>query len=155
MDRNPDLLIYRAPVMVDAQRFAAASPGPHLAENRVPNFVYCGTYLGDILFLVLAFSLVRRDGHECTLTIIGQCGSRNRPAIMDHAMKHGLTPADVILTGSVDERTLEQSYKTATGLLMPLFKDDKSITRFPNKMGEYLAAGRPVITSAIGDLTNS
>src|SRR5947199_1691505 len=36
---------------------------------------------------------------------------------------------------------------------MPLWDDDRSITRLPNKMSEYLASGRPVVTSCVGDLT--
>ena len=36
----------------------------------------------------------------------------------------------------------------------PLGQDDRSLTRLPNKMGEYLASGRPVISCEIGDLTN-
>jgi len=33
-----------------------------------------------------------------------------------------------------------------------LFDDERSIARFPTKIGEYLAAARPVVTSSIGEV---
>src|SRR2546429_2660527 len=35
--------------------------------------------------------------------------------------------------------------RDATALLLPLWDDDRSRTRMPNKLGEYLASGKPVI----------
>ncbi len=106
------------------------------------------------IFLIRAFTLVRLAGHECKLTIIGECGERSGPAVLDYARQQGLSPEDIILIGCVDGRTLAGSCKAATALLMPLWNDDESVTRLPNKMGEYLASGRPVITCEIGDLTD-
>ena len=54
--------------------------------------------------------------------------------------------------GRVDDRTLEACYKSATALLIPLWNDDQSRTRMPNKLAEYLASGRPVVTSKVGDI---
>jgi glycosyltransferase involved in cell wall biosynthesis len=150
---HPDLLIHRVPVMVDARRFATVSPAANSTFTSLPTFVYCGTYLEDVFFLIRAFVIVRAAGYECRLKIIGPCGETSGRDMLDYAGAQGLCPIDVILTGCVDEQTLKASYKAAAALLMPLFNDDKSMTRLPNKMGEYLASGRPVITCKIGDLT--
>ena len=85
--------------------------------------------------------------------IIGECKERSAPAILDYVNQQSLLPAEVNLIGCVERDLLAGYCKGATALLMPLWKDDASITRLPNKMGEYLATGRPVITSEIGDLT--
>jgi glycosyltransferase involved in cell wall biosynthesis len=149
---NPFLAIHRLPSIVDTRRFAAASPLVDDKRPGVPNFVYCGTWHHDVYFLVRALARVRRSGYMCKLTIVGNYGP-DKDQISKHALENGLSTEDVVFTGCVDERTLEASYKGAVALLMPLWNDDQSATRLPNKMGEYLGSGRPVIGSRIGDLT--
>ena len=121
---NTDLLIHRLPVVVDAERFAGASPLTVSDSGKeVPNFVYCGTWPEDVLFLIRAFAFVRRKGYECKLTIIGQCGERNRALVFDCIRNEGLSAEDVTVAGVVDEGTLQSSYKSAVALLMPLHDD--------------------------------
>jgi glycosyltransferase involved in cell wall biosynthesis len=41
--------------------------------------------------------------------------------------------------------------REASGLFLPLWADEeRSVCRFPTKLGEYLATARPVITSSVG-----
>lgn len=150
---NPSLLIHRVPTIVDAQRFAHAPvTGP--SAERVATFVYCGTWLVDIFHVIRAFALVKPHGYACKLAIIGAYGESNAPAILGYAAAQGLPPEDILLTGYMDDSALESCYKSAAALLMPLWNDDRSLTRLPNKLGGYLASSRPLITSRIGDLTN-
>jgi glycosyltransferase involved in cell wall biosynthesis len=72
--------------------------------------------------------------------------------IRKYAREQGLAGGEIEFMGRVDDRTLEGCYKSATALLLPLWDDDKSRTRIPNKLAEYLAAGRPVVTCKVGDL---
>jgi glycosyltransferase involved in cell wall biosynthesis/peptidoglycan/xylan/chitin deacetylase (PgdA/CDA1 family) len=147
------LLIHRLPVLVDTQRFAAVSPMADGPDPRDPSFLYCGTWRKDVYFLIRAFSRVRQQGCRCKLKIVGGCVADSGREILQYAREKGLTSEDLVLAGTVDEATLQASYKTATALLMPLWNDDRSVTRLPNKLGEYLASGRPVVASNIGDLT--
>ena len=153
-EANPHLLIHRLPAVVDAQRFTAPSFATDSSDQQSPIFVYCGTWLNDIFFLIRALALVKRKGYDCKLKIIGSCAEQNGPSILQYAQENGLLPRDVVLSGCVDRRTLEASYTSAAGLMMPLWDDDRSLTRLPNKLGEYLASGRPVIAGNIGDLAD-
>jgi glycosyltransferase involved in cell wall biosynthesis/peptidoglycan/xylan/chitin deacetylase (PgdA/CDA1 family) len=150
-DANSDLLIHRVPAIVDAQLFANVSPNIDDSDQSVPNFIYCGTWLKDALFLIRAFALVRLNGYRCRLTIIGF--DQSRP-VLSYATERGLSREDVVVRSCVDRRTLGTYYRSGTALLLPLWDDDRSITRFPNKICEYLASGRPVVSCRIGDLTN-
>jgi poly-beta-1,6-N-acetyl-D-glucosamine N-deacetylase len=149
-DANPDLLIHRLPAIVDAQLFANASPIDR-SDQSVPNFLYCGTWLKDAFFLIRTFALVRRSGYRCTMTIVGF--DQGGP-VLEYAMEKGLSREDIVVRPCVDRPTLGGHYKTATALLSPLADDDRSITRFPNKICEYLASGQPVVSCQIGDLTS-
>ena len=151
---NPHLLIHRLPNIVDTERFATASFTKSSLDQSVPHFVYCGTWMVDVLFILRAFALLRHSGYRARLTIIGRYAEAQSTIVLEYARERGLLPDDLVLAGYVDDRTLEACYKTAAALLMPLRQDDRSLTRLPNKMGEYLASGRPVVTCAIGDLTN-
>lgn len=147
---NPRLLIFRLPAIVDADRFASAQC---TADGVIPTFVYCGTWLRDVLFLIQTLGAARGKGYHFHLKIVGLC-CEQRDLILQCAIENGLTDGDIILAGCVDEADLQSCYKEAAALLLPLPDDDRSRTRLPNKLGEYLASGRPVVTCKIGDLTH-
>jgi glycosyltransferase involved in cell wall biosynthesis len=147
------VLIYRLPCVVDAARFATKDTSEH-SDSGIPNFLWCGTWFNDVLFLIRVFALVRQTGHQCRLTIVGPWPDRDRSTILTYAAQRGLSADDLVLAGCIDDHALEASYRTATALLLPLWDDDTSRTRLPNKLGEYLASGRPVIAGEVGDLVD-
>jgi glycosyltransferase involved in cell wall biosynthesis len=147
---NPQLLIYRLPALVDVRRF---DRGPETG-SRERAFVWCGTeqWIADVMFLTGALAEVRRQGHPASLTVVGSFGEAHRRRIQDHASANGLSDRDLVFTGFVDDDALSQHYRGALALLLPMPDDEESLTRMPNKLGEYLASGRPVITSGLGEL---
>jgi len=168
---NPRLAIYRLPSVVDLDRFLVTRPPSRPAKNLIPNFVWCGTldgWLPDVMFLLAALAGVQK-AHPCRLTLIGSYSSRAAQAIKQRASEHGLSVVeghsrnaqngslsseDVCLMGWVDEATLLASLRDASALLLPLWDDDRSRTRMPNKLGEYLASCKPVIVGRVGDLAD-
>ena len=58
----------------------------------------------------------------------------------------------VDLVGYLSRPELLDLYARAHALLIPLFDDQRSRARFPTKIGEYLAAARPVVTNAVGEI---
>lgn len=55
--------------------------------------------------------------------------------------------------GYVEDNDFYRLIANATILLAPLPNDLQTIARFPTKLAFYLASGRPVITTKIGDIT--
>jgi glycosyltransferase involved in cell wall biosynthesis len=153
---NPGLRVHRLPAVVDYIRFAAKSQFPHSSLPEDAAFVWCGV-VGDghrdVYFLIRAAARVRCAGYSLKLVIVGRCSERWRARVADYAERHGFPAVDLVITGYVDDNDLEALYRSATALLLPLPDDDKSRTRMPNKLGEYLASGRPVVTCRVGDLT--
>lgn len=150
---NPNLLVHRLTAVIDTDKFSAPVTITEHPDPTRPTFVYCGTWLRDVIFLLKAFLRVKQEAPACRLTLVGKWSADHATEIVSAATALGLSPDDLIMPGCVDEETLIATYRTATALLMPLWDDDRSITRLPNKMGEYLASGRPVVGSNIGDLT--
>ena len=140
--------------MVDSERFVAASPSRDDATETISHFLWCGaSYPEDVRFLVRVLALVNREGYRCNLRIVTAAFlGWTSQTIFDYAAEQGLPPAAVHFRVGLDDYALASCYKSAAAHLLPMWDDDKSRTRMPNKLGEYLASGRPVITSAVGDL---
>ena len=153
---NPRLSIHLLPSIVDSERFVTALPVREDATETVPHFLWCGvSYTQDVLFLVRALALANRAGHRCNLRIISATFEDWTPrTILDYAAEQGLPPDAIHFKVGLDDSALESCYKSAAAHLLPMWDDDKSRTRMPNKLAEYLASGRPVIASAVGDLAD-
>ena len=154
---NPFVRIHRLPAIVDAERFVssgfAATPTDSSAEAGW--FLWCGAHpwAKDVKFIVRAMAVARRQGVRCRLKVVGGWVENAQRQVLSVAAAEGVPAEDIRFTGYVNDRELEESYRRAAALLLPLPDDDRSRTRMPNKLGEYLASGRPVITSAVGDMS--
>jgi glycosyltransferase involved in cell wall biosynthesis len=148
--------VYRLPVLVDVQRFAVDPSATRHSAQVTDWFVWCGAegWITDVLFLVRVLAAARILGYRCRLKIVGSFKERSRKLILDKAAEAGIPSEDVNFAGYVDDFALEEAYRSARALLLPLWNDDRSKTRMPNKLGEYLATGRPVVTCGVGDLTD-
>jgi peptidoglycan/xylan/chitin deacetylase (PgdA/CDA1 family) len=139
------------PSLVDLGKFKFSASSDEGAS--VPRFVWCGTvdgWIHDVLFLVRAFAQVRERGYRCQLVVVGPYSPAVGAEILDHAVANGAPPEDVILRGWIDDAELSETYSSASALLLPLGDNDRSVTRMPNKLPEYLASARPVISAQIG-----
>jgi glycosyltransferase involved in cell wall biosynthesis len=141
--------IIQIPILVDVAEQSA--------EETVPprgGFVYAASneYSRDLAFLLECMRRVWRSHPDAVLTVTGM-----RPAqVADFAWRLGLSAAvaegQLRSTGYLERRALLAEYQGATALLIPLHEDLKSLARFPSKIGEYLASGRPVVTSRVGEV---
>ncbi len=87
------------------------------------------------------------DGVPARLLLIGKSSARVRERIQ--AM--GLAP-HTDYSGFAPDEIYPQYLNACNALLMPFPETNYNIGRWPNKFGEYLASGRPVIFNAVGDL---
>jgi poly-beta-1,6-N-acetyl-D-glucosamine N-deacetylase len=153
--RHIDLLVHRTPALFDFDRFAPVSPVQTRSSGLIPEFLYCGTWLRDVFLIIRAICKIKEQGHACKLALVGQWSPASISAICKFAELQHLQSQNLEFTGWVDEPTLHERYGSASALLMPLPDDDRSLTRMPNKLGEYLASGQPVITCGIGDISEA
>lgn len=145
-------LLLRVPALADA---AEMEKFPLNGQSHPPYLLWCGSivsYLRDVMFMLEALGLVARTGRRCSLVLAGTTSPEVQRAIHDYLERVALPYERVRLTGYVSEAELRQLMAHARGLLLPLWDDDRSRCRFPNKLGEYLFSGRAVITSGVGDL---
>jgi glycosyltransferase involved in cell wall biosynthesis len=141
--------IIEVPIVVDVDE-QDVTPYP----EGSPMFVYSAStgYDRHVTFVLNAMRLVWQKRPDCRLTVTGMAPQRVA-AIGAKAGMHGaISDRRVVLTGYVDRADLLEYYRSAAALLIPLFDDLRSRARFPTKIGEYLSAARPIVTSEVGEI---
>jgi len=138
------------PILVDA-----ADVAPDIDEEPEPHdrLAYCG-YMNhpEVEAVLAAFARLADDFPGLSLQLIG--GSLRPeaiPALLAGIQKLGLA-ARVELAGRVDRDDLFTLLRGARILMLPRASAPFSRAGLPTKVGEYLATGRPVVVSAVGDL---
>jgi len=145
--------IFRLPILTDLKEFEVL---PDSGGSLGKYLLWCGQiegYLDSIIWVIGTFGRVAVKYPEYKFVIAGKYGSAEKRIILGEAQHLGLRKEQVKLTGYVSREELLALFRGATALLAPLEKDIQSRARFPTKIGEYLASGRPVITNDVGDIT--
>lgn len=76
---------------------------------------------------------------------------RSTPALTELARQHGLTDHFTHL-GLLPYEQLPYALAAADVLLLPFTDRISNLGRWPNKVGDYLASGRPVVTNPVGEM---
>lgn len=142
-----DLPILRIPILVDSERFVANPATP-----TCDYIAYSGSlaYRNIIKIVLDACGELKRRGQQRTFTFSGRASESEIEHFHAEAERRGLADS-VAYLGYLDDATLIQALQKAALLLVPLPDDPQSASRFPTRLGECLAVGRPVLTTAIGE----
>jgi glycosyltransferase involved in cell wall biosynthesis len=143
--------IVRVPHGADIERVCPLNK----AQARVAIGIDSGArvvgYVGSIFprdadLLARAFGIVQRSEPRTRLLLIGNCNVRVPEPLMNEGA--------VFRTGPVSYELLQQYIAACDVMLLPLRDSIANRGRWPSKIGDYLAAGRPVIASRVGDVAN-
>lgn len=149
--------VFEAPVGGDPQRFETTDLDTSLIEKQYELRNPVITYLGQLhgaqycsLFLKMAQTL-KQEGLMATFFVIGN-GS-NFLNLMREAEELGLSE-DVIFTGSVPHEKVPYFLK-ASDVCVAAFEDNPQVrTKSPLKICEYMAAGRAIVASEVGEVAD-
>jgi glycosyltransferase involved in cell wall biosynthesis len=151
-----DYPLCRVPVLADPAENNTQSRDGLNNDPSVPVFLWCGMvdgYKRDVLFLIDAMAeLKSKSGQNSLLRIVGPCTENAKAELLSHANSKNISAARINIVGFVSDAQLYNYCIHAYALMLPLWGDDRSLTRFPTKLGQYLAAGRPIVTARIGEM---
>ena len=149
--KNQRLPILKIPAVCNFEDFETVEP----ANFDFDYYLYCGTvYYVPVIEFVLSFFEKVRDQQIYQgkiIFIIGGGDKKNLSFIKDLFEKSRYKD-DIILQSNIPYDTLLSLYKSAELLIIPLRNNIQDIARFPHKVSEYTASGRPLISSKIGEL---
>lgn len=119
-----------------------------------PYFAFCGSALYFLrnTVLVESFKLLHSKYPSIKFKIVlGQLG--NQRGQIDALINEYNLSDNIMLFSGLPQDDLYNIYKNAVGLLIPLNPNSlQDIARFSQKIAEYVACGRPIITSPIGEI---
>lgn len=116
-------------------------------EGKIVGFM--GTFQRDMDIVIKSFSLLKDEVPDSYLMVIGT----PFPWTRECAQAQGIAGRYIEAGRCSDE--LLPYYLASTDLLALPLKDNLfNATRWPNKFGEYMACGRPVVVSNVGNIAD-
>jgi len=137
------------PIVVDLHE---AEPDFAPKPQRRVIFAGAPAYDATICFAVQAMATVWERYPDCEMLLTGAAVQSPEGTRLQQQIASLQPKGRVRLCGLLNRADLLALYRQASALLIPLFADIRSIARFPIKIGEYLASGRPVVTSCVGEM---
>lgn len=136
-------------MFVDTDRFHDAR------EAAEPYIAYCGTvskYKDGVDCLIRAFARFRRVSPDYKLYVIGAAESEKVSAeLSELAQREGVGDA-TRFTGKVPACRMPALLSGARMLALARPDNIQARNGFPTKLGEYLATGRPVVVTRVGEI---
>ena len=138
------------PIIVDVSQVTPNDAGDVAIAERVS---FCGSLdHPEVLALFEAFAAVADDFPDVRLQVIGAAKwPRSLDALHGLAGRLGITQR-IEFAGQVKREDLFDLLRAARLLVLPRPAGAFSQAGLPTKVGEYLATGRPVVVTAVGDL---
>jgi glycosyltransferase involved in cell wall biosynthesis len=143
---NRDLPVLKTPVLVDMNCFQKDLP-----KWDYKYFLFCGAaaFIEIIDFIIKSFELVSSKDIKLHLNCFG---SPKEIMTLNDRISRSDKSKLIIFTSKLKYNDLINHYKSAIALLIPLRPTLQDKARFPHKIGEYAASGRPIISNNIGEM---
>ncbi len=111
---------------------------------------FAGNYQADVDIFLKAFAAVAAKRPGCLMVLLGSRPSGELAALISQL---GLDDR-VVRPGFVSTSALGQYLASSDICLLPMRDNDDNRSRWPNKIGDYMAAGRPIVASRVGDVVD-
>jgi glycosyltransferase involved in cell wall biosynthesis len=129
----------------------ANEPVKHIIK---PQFCYCcGVwYMMRNTLLLDAMDLLVKDYPNAQMVLV-LSGNEKDIDLFKESIKGRLCANNIIVKTKVPFKELNALYSSSSGLIIPLDPSSiADIARFSQKVAEYVATGRPIITNAVGEI---
>ncbi len=149
--------IVRLPPVVDADSFAVEPPPgyaeAHCGAGQGAVVLYAGSFFDNegVPTLLRAAKDVLVTAPDTRFVIAGGHPAEAARALAELAGSLGITDA-VIFTGVLPSLEMPYLFRCADILVAPKARNVLNEAGVPTKLVEYLASGRPVVASAVGDI---
>ena len=133
----------------DTERLQPIDPVTARERTNLPVKAFIIGYVGTIfqrdgILMAEAFNRFARQAPEAYLVIAGYCPLDLRPLVSQ--------PERVIQTGFLSEAELNAYLAASDVFWLPLSDTNANRGRFPLKLTDYMAVGRPVVATRVGDV---
>lgn len=149
--KNAKLILI--PMTVEPKRF---SPSGDVLSSIQDNYVaYCGHLWGEkdgVTILLKAFQLVAAKHKDIKLYLIGDTSNLAEFKKLKALTSKLNLENNIVFTGRVSRDDMPKYLCNARALLLSRPTSLQAQGGFPTKLGEYLATGKPVVITKVGDI---
>lgn len=147
---SPSKPLLKLPILCDFGKFDSEAKN----KNDI-TFLYCGaaSYMELIEFVLSAFDQLGNLKENVFLKLILGCEEGELEKV-EQKIAQSNNKDHIELITNVPHKEIPLHYSNAAALLIPLRPTVQDEARFPHKIGEYLASGRPMITTCYGEIKN-
>jgi|WetSurMetagenome_2_1015567.scaffolds.fasta_scaffold177867_2 glycosyltransferase involved in cell wall biosynthesis len=141
--------VFLLPILVEPERFDLAPKTSH--EKYI---AYCGSMQGDkdgIPVLIDAFKLISEEYPDLKLYLIGSTQFAGFNTLKEKINRLQLE-TNIEFTGIAGREKLPGMLANAVMLVLARPENKQAEAGFPTKLGEYLATGRPVVVTSVGEI---
>lgn len=145
--------IFISPLIIEINKFLDAKPNKNY---EAPYIAYCGSMVNNkdgVLNLIESFDLISKDFPELKLYIAGGGWPEEIKQINDLIVLKQLITR-VKLMGNIPHARIPEFLKGAALLALARPDNKQAEGGIPSKVGEYLAAGIPIVITKVGELSN-
>ncbi|MCX8092704.1 MAG: glycosyltransferase, partial [Candidatus Goldbacteria bacterium] len=114
-------------------------------NKKILGFVGLGQ--ADLGLILDGFSIIRKKRKDVLLLIVGPLEKRLQQKFDTHPFKN-----DIIITGYVKSNLIPELTAIIDICYLPLKDTPTNRGRNPIKVGDYMAAGKPIIANPVGDI---
>jgi len=144
-------VLYKLPILVEPERFAITS---YTEEKYGKYFAYCGSMSGNkdgLPILIDSFYRVSSKHDDVKLLLIGSTQFNGFSKLKEKVQDLGLNDR-IIFTGLKSRDELPELLSGSIGLCLSRPSSKQAEGGFPTKLGEYLATGKPVVVTKVGEI---
>ncbi|MFZ2340219.1 MAG: glycosyltransferase family 4 protein [Bacteroidales bacterium] len=140
----------KVPMTVDLKRFNNPEVIDYLHQ---PYIAYCGSggfFTNGVDILIRSFAVLSEEFPDTKLYIAAFWG-QDGPKMLELIKETGMTER-IIYLGSLPRESIPSFLHGAEVLALPRPDSRQAQGGFPTKLGEYLASGRPVCVTKVGEI---
>jgi glycosyltransferase involved in cell wall biosynthesis len=144
--RNKQDAVLKIPSITDFEKFNLNNMIPAVKGKY---YLFCGSkaYFEIIDFVISSFEMI--EGDDIKLVLVTQKTNE-----LSQRLSSSLKKEMIVLLCDIPYDELVSLYSHSEGLIIPMRENDQDRARFPHKISEYCAAGRPIITNRVGEIYN-
>ncbi|MBU0974838.1 glycosyltransferase [Patescibacteria group bacterium] len=114
---------------------------------KIITYLYVGTY--DEVLLAKTFIDLNKERNDTLLLVLGP---KNIDKFYEEFENYPVALKKVIHPGIVSRKLLPYCLAASDVMLLPFANKEINLGKFPNKLGDYLAAGRPIAANPTGEV---
>ena len=142
------------PIIIEPERFNIKNSNFKINEDYI---AYCGYMWGDkdgIPILIESFSKIVRKFKDLKLLLVGDTSNEVEYGKLKEKIKNLNIEKNVKFTGIVSRDDIPLYLNNAKMLVLSRPNNLQAKGGFPTKLGEYLATGKPVVVTDVGEISN-